>query len=498
MAIHSLQVEKHVLSGIIKNPITFVDLAPFIKEVDFFDEIHQTIFLVIKSCFEKGERWDKVILAEKIKNIGVSFKDDINIYDYIDNLSFIPITQQATIDAAKELVKLRIRRDLSNTAHEIINYVSGNGNQPIDEIIAACDCIYGKKINAYTPEDLPKNLFEGLKQKVEERGNKPIEETGLKTPYPEFNRLYGGLKTKHIWAFASRPGQGKSTLLEDLALKTCEINDVKAFICDTEMSTEEIQWRTAAARSTVPEWYVETGNFRKNAEMTEKMRAAYPQFDHYEKKNYVTHYHVGDKSLDQLISIIRRWHAANVKKGEKCIIVYDYLKLTAGENVSENWAEHQMMGQKINRLKRLGEELDAVILTAIQLNRTGENYNRKSSDVVDDSSAIALSDRLQWLGAFIGIFRRKTVDEVNRDGPRFGTHKLVILKTRFQGKDAIGHHDLVRRVNEEGEYKWTNNFLNFSVINFNVQELGSLHDIVEFERQQLAPTDQNPNDGPTL
>jgi hypothetical protein len=154
------------------------------------------------------------------------------------------------------------------------------------------------------------------------------------------------------------------------------------------------------------------------------------------------------------------------------------------------------MGAMINRLKRLAEELDCVILTAIQLNRTGEGRGR--NEQVDDSSAIAISDRLQWLAAFVGIFRRKTIDEINRDGTRFGTHKLIPLKTRFQGRDAAGHLDLVRRMDEEGEMRWIANFLNFSVTNFDVSEMGSLRDIVQAETHQVSPTGGNPNDSSPL
>lgn len=498
MAIYSLQVEKHTISGIIKYPDIFSDIAPYVTEKDFFDDIHSTIFLVIKSLFEKGEKWDKVLLAEKIKNLGVSFKDEINIYDYIDNLSYIPITKPATVDAAKELVKIRIRRDLDATGDEIKTFVKTNGNLSVDEIIGAIDAIYGKKASIYTPEDQPVNLYLGLEEMVEERGNKPVEETGLKSPYSEFNRLYGGFKTKQIYAFASRPGQGKSTLINDVCVKTAQINNIKAFICDTEMSTEDTQWRAIAARSGVPQWFLETGNWRKNAEMVRKVRAAFEEVRRLRDGNYVTHFHVGNKNLDQLISIIRRWHAKNVKKGEKCIIAYDYLKLTMGEKVDKNWAEYQVLGEKIDRLKRLAEELDAVIITAIQLNRSGENFNRNASDVTDDAAAIAVSDRLQWFAAFVAIFRRKTIDEINRDGQQFGTHKCIPLKTRFQGRDAAGHHDLVRRVDENGDPKWVNNYLNFTVNNFDVTELGSLRDIVSAESDREAPEDRNPNDGGTL
>ena len=169
---------------------------------------------------------------------------------------------------------------------------------------------------------------------------------------------------------------------------------------------------------------------------------------------------------------------SKVGREQKSLICYDYVKLT-GEKMGQNWAEHQAIGDKVDKLKRVSEEIKAPIFTAVQLNRTGENQGRRGSDVTDDSSAISLSDRLQWFASFVAIFRRKTQDEIAEDTTMYGTHKLVPLKTRYQGRDATGHQDLVRRRNEDGSPgHWSINFLNFNVENFSVTDRGSLRDVV--------------------
>jgi hypothetical protein len=134
----------------------------------------------------------------------------------------------------------------------------------------------------------------------------------------------------------------------------------------------------------------------------------------------------------------------------------------------------------------------------MQLNRTGENFNRNSSAVIDDSSAIALSDRLQWFASFVAIFRRKTLDELALDGQQFGTHKLVPTKTRFQGKEAAGHQDLVRRLDPTGKEIWAQNYLNYNVQNFKIEERGSLETIAQRQREQYELNDTNGNDGEVL
>lgn len=493
-SIYSIKIEKHVLGGLIKEPKLFADVERFVTEKDFIAEVHQTIFCVIRSCFVNNEAIDPVVLAEKTKNLGITFKDDLDIYEYIDAISFITINKQGVLEACRELSKLTVRRNLYHKCDDIKKFLKENGEKSIDEIISTADHLYGDLIRDFeSAEKEPENLFEGLTELIEETGENPQKEFGFSTPYKELNRLYGGLRPGNLYAIVSRPGQGKSTLILDICRKTAKLHNVKTLILDTEMSTEDIKFRIASAESGVSLWHLETGNWRRSPELVEKVRSSYESI----KNQCVYHYPVGNKNIDQICSFIRRWYYSNVGRGNPFILGYDYIKLT-GEKVGNNWAEYQAIGDKIDKLKKLSEELNCPIVTAMQMNRTGENFNRRAGAVVDDSSAISLSDRLQWFASFVAIFRRKTLDEIAEDGEEFGTHKLVPLKTRFQGRDAAGHHDLVRRVMPDGTVRFGNNFLNFDVRNFNVTEVGSLQDIVNRERDQHDLDDPSQTDGDLL
>ena len=487
MPIYSNQVEGHVLGGLLKHPDVLPEVDSFVNAADFYNDVHQTIYCILRESILNGEKVDKVLVATKISNLGISSKDDIDIYDYINTLSYTAITRDAVIGSCKELVKVRIRRELSETADRIKEHVTNSSNKDLDSIIASTDAIYSEKVSSYSFEDDPQNVFDDLEFKIEERGNNPTDDTGLATTYNEFNRLFGGLRDGNIYAIVSRPAQGKTTFINELCLGAAIKNDVPVLVLDTEMTTEEIQFRMAAAKTGVPLWFLETGKWRTNKEMMEKVRGYFQEL----KKHKYYHYHVRNKTTDEVCAMIRRWHMKYVGRGNKCVIAYDYVKLT-GERVDKNWAEHQAIGEKIDKLKRIAEEISAPLVTAMQMNRSGESFNRSSTSLVDDSSAIALSDRLQWFATFVAIFRRKTTDEIALDGERFGTHKLIPLKTRFQGRDAAGHQDLIRRrvvesVNgrESDSEKLVNNFLNFRVENFKVQEEGSLQDIIRHGQQSF-------------
>lgn len=489
MPIYSNQVEHHVLGGLLKYPDTLSEIDVFINASDFYNDVHQTIYCVLRECILNGEKVDRVLIATKISNLGISSKDDIDIYDYIKTLNHTPIQKEAVVESCKELLKIRVRRELSETADRIKEHVAKSSNEDLDSIVASTDSIYSEKILSYSYGDAPQNVFEDLEKKINERADNPVEDTGLETPYEAFNRLYGGLRDGNIYAIVSRPAQGKTTFINEMCLGTGIKNNVPVLVLDTEMGTEEIQFRMAAAKTGVPLWYLETGKWRGDEEMAKK---ANEYFSGLEKHKYF-HYHVRNKTVDEICSIIRRWHMKHVGRGNRCIIAYDYVKLT-GEKVDKNWAEHQAIGEKIDKLKRIAEEIKAPVITAMQMNRSGENQ-------VDDSSAIALSDRLQWFATFVAIFRRKTIAEIETDGARFGTHKLVPLKTRFQGRDAAGHQDLIRRRVTEVIYgqrvendRYVNNYLNFRVENFRVQEEGTLEDIIRHDHQ---PRDIQPETSTT-
>lgn len=370
-SIYSIKIEKHVLGGLIKEPKFFAEVERFVSEKDFVNEVHQTVFCVLRSCFTNNETVDVVVLAEKIKNLGISFKDDIDIYDYIEAISFNTINKNGILEACRELKKLTVRRDLYHKCDEIKKYLKESGDKSIDEIILTTDHLYGDLIRDFEgTEHEPENLYDGLSELIEQTGENPQSDFGFSTPYEEFNRLYGGLRPGNLYAIVARPGQGKSTWILDLCRKTAKKHKVKTLILDTEMTTQDIRFRIAAAESEVSLWHLETGNWRRNSDLVKKVRDSHESI----KNQCVYHYPVGNKNIDQICSLVRRWYYTNVGRGNPFILGYDYVKLT-GEKIGNNWAEHQAIGDKIDKLKKLSEELNCPIITAMQMNRSGENFN---------------------------------------------------------------------------------------------------------------------------
>ena len=489
MALYSIQVEKHALAGLIQNPHILAEIDRFVSDKDFVAEPHGVIFACLRSAYLSNEKIDKVLLGQKIKNLGIAFKEDINIFDYIDAISFTPVTIPATIKACQELVKLRALRDIDGTCDEMKVTIGKSLNESLETTIATIDAMYGKQMNSFEHENEPVLLFCDIYDKVEEKGNNPVEEVGLATPYPEFNRLYGGFRRKNLYIIASRAKAGKTTWLNETCAEISRIRDIPVLILDTEMSTEEIQFRTAAAKSNVGLWHLKTGNWRKNEENVERVRTHLSNI----KQNYPKVYHmsVGNKSIEHIASICRRWYLKVVGRGNDCLFCYDYLKIIESSDTRRQ--EYQEMGDRVDFMKKLSEELDSPFLTACQNNRDGVVASRDPSEIIDDERSIGISDRITQFASGVWILRRRTPDEMHLDTPESGSHKLIEIVVREQGRDAAGHQDFILRRFPDGKQKYVKNFINFHIANFNVEERGSLRDTIARQNAQFLIED-NPND----
>ena len=86
----------------------------------------------------------------------------------------------------------------------------------------------------------------------------------------------------------------------------------------------------------------------------------------------------------------------------------------------------------------------------------------------------------------------------DRENLRFGTHKMTVYKARFQGENAPGHHDLLRRVLPDASVRYENNYLNFNISNFGVTEMGSLETIIDSQQERHTLDDERGNDGELL
>jgi len=486
--VYSQDLEKQVIGGLIKHQDSYAEVASFIGEQDFAYDLNRNLFSLIKHALDNKETIDKTILTSRLRNLGITTKDNIDPYEYIDALTLIQVTPKSLVQGVKDLKKVTKRREYVEVADQIKKQMLKGGNMSFDEINTYVDKTLYAKMNSWSGASDSVDLFETMQARVEELGNNPVDDMGIQTPYPYYNNRYGGFRNGNVYVFCSRPKQGKTSFLDATAfhmsntMKDSKGNPIKipTLILDTEMQSDEIQERVLAMISGVPVWYITTGNWRKVPEYVVKIREAWKVINR--DKYKLHHEYVINTPIEQIVAKIKRWYYTKVGRGNQAMIVYDYIKIT-GEAMSEHNKEHQVIGEKVNTLKQLvGKEVTAPLITACQINRSGDNRQQAK----DDASVIAQSDRVLWFASQVSIFRRKTPEEINVETPQFGTHKLINLESRWQGKDAAGHLDYVRDL----EGNLVNNFTNFTVDNFKVTEHADAKEMYDILGGAVRPMGQ--------
>lgn len=474
MSIYNIEYEKQVIAGLLQYPEAYADIGPFISEVDF-SRINKPIYNILANTIKEKGSLNSTILIEKLKTLGITIPD-LDINQYIDGLSLIQINQKGLLEVAKELKITTVKRDLHDVGVKLAEKMKKTVSSTFEEIVQEADQIYNDKINLYNEDQKLVDLCADIDELLAQNQNNDFRE--LNIPYASFFEQYGGFRPGNVYCFASRSGQGKSSLLVDLAYKTANIvnKNVKVIYLDTEMQASEVMPRFLASITGVPIWEIETGNYLKNQTSLKKIQAAKKLLK--DNNHNLKYKHVGNMGTDAVISLIKRWYMKECGRGEKALIVYDYLKILEADR-SGGMKEYELMGDKMDALKTCAFDLQAPLLTAVQINRSGVNTNRAANQLVDDESVISISDRIQWFTSYMGIFRRKVPEEILADGPAYGTHKLITLKTRFQGQQAAGHQDLVKILDpESNRVRYVPNYINFDLTNFNIEEKGSLRDLV--------------------
>lgn len=454
--------ERACLACFLKWPQNIPDFSGVLKSNHFENKIHAAIYTAMTVVYSTSGTLDAVLLSEKLNAIGLKQFEDLNIFEYLEALSQMLVREDSLLHYISNIIKYDFARKADKALDTGKKEIRDNIEKPLPQLALIIEnTLKTAGSENVSNEEEPIDIFSVMPDWVMQWGQEQ-KPTFLKLPWPVFTKLYGGLSFGDLYVIAAPPKVGKSTIVNFLAYSAAgeSTNNCKVLILDTELETERIVSRNLASISNVNEFKIKNGLFQNNISEKNKVISAFNSVDRY--KNRVYHKYVANRSIDEVLSIARRWHAKNVKKGESCLIVYDYLKSTQ-ENIKDAFAGYELLGMKTDKLKKLASELPMTCcLTAVQTNRNNET---------------AMSSQIEWHCSNMYRLEKKTAEEVSEFGREFGTHKLVEVRARVQGEFAQGADNYVKKVTEDGDV-YVNNFINLKIDNFNVTECGSLEDIL--------------------
>lgn len=454
--------ERACLACFLKWPQNIADFSGVLKSNHFENKIHAAIYTAMTVVYSASGTLDAVLLSEKLNAIGLKQFEDLNIFEYLEALSQMLVREDSLLHYISNIIKYDFARKADKALDTSKKEIRDNIEKPLSQLALIIEnTLKTAGTENVSNEEEPIDIFSVMPDWVMQWGQEQ-KPTFLKLPWPVFTKLYGGLSFGDLYVIAAPPKVGKSTIVNFLAYSAAgePTNNCKVLILDTELETERIVSRNLASISNVNEFKIKNGLFQNNISEKNKVISAFNSVDRYKSRVY--HKYVANRSIDEVLSIARRWYAKNVKKGESCLIVYDYLKSTQ-ENIKDAFAGYELLGMKTDKLKKLASELPMTCcLTAVQTNRNNET---------------AMSSQIEWHCSNMYRLEKKTAEEVSEFGREFGTHKLVEVRARVQGEFAQGADNYVKKVTEDGDV-YVNNFINLKIDNFNVTECGSLEDIL--------------------
>jgi replicative DNA helicase len=442
----NLDAERFVLGAILMDDALYIQVAGALEATDFSLEKHRRIFLRMGELYERGERIDRVTVAnELMKQNQLESVDGITYLVSLDE--GLPVL--SNLESYVRIVKDKaVLRRIIFTSQALIDRCLLAEDEP-DQILASAEESLLKLGDTRAADSLvsPKRILEEFEGGLNTFLDPSKRIKGLSTGFLKLDEMTGGLHEGDLVILAARPSMGKTALAlnvaQHVALGPAEKQTVAVF--SLEMSRESLLTRMICAAARVDQQKFRASYLNQD----ERRRLAKAASDLVQAPLFID-----DTSGAHLMDIHAKLRRLKAEHGLSLVVI-DYLQLMSGRGRYEN--RNQEISTISRGLKLLAKDLRVPLLVLSQLNRAPEirqgDHRPQLSDLRESGSIEQDAD----LVAF--IFREevyKPQDEnlkglaelliaKQRNGPT-GKVNLVFLKefTKFEnrtndlGEDLMG------------------------------------------------------------
>jgi len=409
----SIEAEESLLSGILIDNNTLLDIIDIIAPEDFYRSAHQKIFSGIVELFSKNEPVDLVTLTNALKERGNL--EEIGGATYLATLvDTVPLAVNAKHYAKIVYDKASLRR-LIERANEIAKKCfEDRGN--VDEIIDFAESsIFEISKNKHKQAFYPiSEIIDGNIETLEERqGNKALV-TGIPTGFTRLDNLISGLQKSELIILAARPSMGKTAMALNIARNAAVDANVPVAIFSLEMSKEQLSMRLLCSEARIDSSRLRGGFF--SMEDWRKLTDAAGVLSD-------TSIFIDDTPDISGMEIRAKARRLKMEKDIGLVII-DYLQLMKGRMSAER---RDLEISEISRsLKALAKELDVPVMALSQLNRMLEQRNDKQPRLSD----LRESGALEQDADVVAFIYRDEIYNSDENNPKKGTADILIRKNR--------------------------------------------------------------------
>jgi replicative DNA helicase len=410
----NIDAERFVLGSILLNDSLYVQAAGNVAAEDFSLEKHRRIFRRMGELQERGERIDRITVANELMKFGeLEACDGLSyLVSLDDGLPEIP-----NLDSYIRIVKDKsVLRSIIFASQHMMNRCLMGEEEPGDILAGAEDTLLklGEarvKSGLVNAADILESYEGGINAFLDP--SKRIK--GISTGFSKFDEYTGGLHGGDLCIIAARPSMGKTALALNIAQHVALKLKQTVAVFSLEMSKESLLTRMLCAAARVD---------------SQRFRAGYLSPDERRKLSHSLHelveapLYIDDTPGIHIMDMhakLRRLQAEGRKLG---LVIVDYLQLMTGRGRFEN--RNQEVSALSRGLKLLAKELNVPMMVLSQLSRAVET---RQGDHRPQLSDLRESGSIEQDADVVGFIFREEVYNRDREDLR-GLAELIIAKQR--------------------------------------------------------------------
>ncbi len=390
----NIDSEKLVLASILLDNDLYLDASERLIPEDFFLASHQTIFRFMANMIDEGWPVDLNTLSNSLRD-----KKELEAVGGVAYLASLTegVPRKNSIEFWVRIVKEKsLLRSIMDAGNYAVLQAADQQDTPIDVLNTLESRLLeiGQKTvvrgltSAY---DVMKSAFPTVDDFFTRR-----DITGLRTYFPDLDRMTLGLQKGELIVIAARPSMGKTAFAINIAQNIAITGKMTVAVFSLEMSKEALMKRMLSTLSCIPLRTIQTGTVTSRDR--DGIFAAVEEMG--EAKIFIDD--TPSISLAEVRAKAMRQKRSPV--GLDCIVV-DYIQLMqAAHSGSRHRYENRTQEvSAISRgLKAIAKELDVPVVALSQLSRANEQRPdkrpmlsdlRESGSIEQDADVVAFIHR---------------------------------------------------------------------------------------------------------
>ncbi|HXA65019.1 MAG TPA: replicative DNA helicase [Bryobacteraceae bacterium] len=411
----NLDAERFVLGAILMDDALYIQVAGSLESEDFSLEKHRRIFLRMGELYNRGERIDRVTVANELMKQ--------NQLESVDGVSYLVSLDEglpalANLDSYVRIVNDKaVLRRIIFTSQKLIDRCIIGEEEP-DQILASAEETLLKLGETRAKDALvnPQRILEEFDGGINAFLDPSKRIKGLSTGFLKLDEMTGGLHAGELVILAARPSMGKTALALNIAQHVASQPNEKQTVAvfSLEMSRESLLTRMICAGARVDQQKFRAGYLNQD----ERRRLAKTASELVQAPLFID-----DTSGTHMMDIHAKLRRLKAEHGLSLVVI-DYLQLMSGRGRYEN--RNQEISTISRGLKLLAKDLKVPMLVLSQLNRAPEtrpgDHRPQLSDLRESGSIEQDAD----LVAF--IFREEVYKQ--EDERLKGLAELLVAKQR--------------------------------------------------------------------